>query len=320
MCSNADSSSTLLAKHHSQAGWLGMSWFQRLNQPGPHHISGADFACAVALHLSLPLAGFEGLSCTCGKALTAESGPLHIVSCNQFAKLPRSETFQHAFDSIMQEVCQDVRIEGAKPARGQKKNCAPYGQVPKIVGGVQPIDPATGQPALRDVVPDRIARNMRDHEVGLSGRYIIDTAIPAPEASSHVAAGATIPLSAAARTYAKKYSIYTALLQPHDVLLAVVCESWGGLHPGVLERLKKWAFFLGGHASRHDLLVAGDSHSSELLEIWRARLSCALLLGRVGLVSSALDRLAGVPARSSTFASHISSPFFRAQEFGRLRG
>jgi hypothetical protein len=147
-----------------------MSWFQRLNQPGPHHISGADFACAVALHLSLPLAGFEGLSCTCGKALTAESGPLHIVSCNQFAKLPRSETFQHAFDSIIYDVCKDARIEeGVKRANGKQTQCASYATVPVLDRNGNPKLDADGVPKLKDIIPDRVVRNMLDHQIGPSG-------------------------------------------------------------------------------------------------------------------------------------------------------
>ena len=49
------------------------------------------------------------------------------------------------------------------------------------------------------------------------------------------------PLAAAARTHARKYQVYTPVLKQHDVLLAVVCESWGGVHGSVLERLRKWA-------------------------------------------------------------------------------
>jgi len=150
--------SVLMARHHSQTGYLGMVWFQRLNQPGAHHISSAAFCTAVALHLGLPIAAFEGLTCGCGTCLTAASGPLHIVSCNQFAKLARSETFQHAFDSIIYDVCPDARIEGAKPARGQQRQCGTYASVPVVRGGAPVLDTATGLPALRAVIPDRVAR------------------------------------------------------------------------------------------------------------------------------------------------------------------
>jgi hypothetical protein len=316
----------LMAKHLSQAGYLGMAWFQRLNRQGIHHISNEAFVLAVALHLSLPVAAFEGLTCGCGCALTAASGPLHIVSCNQFAKLPRSETFQHAFDSIIYDVCPDARIEGAKPLHGQQQRCRSYAEVPVIRNGAPVIDATSGQPAMRSIIPDRVVRNMLDDRIGLSGRYIIDTAVPSPEAGRHVDAAATTPLAAAARTHARKYQVYTPVLKQHDVLLAVVCESWGGVHGSVLERLRKWAGLAArfsdsssGAGGKH-LSDSDESLSSHVLSIWRMRLSCALLLGRVGLVFSAIDKLMGVPARSSTVAYRISHPLVRAQEFGRLRG
>jgi hypothetical protein len=177
---------------------------------------------------------------------------------------------------------------------------------------------SAGLPLLRSVIPDRVVRQMLDDQLGPSGRYVIDTAIPSPEASHHAGAAASAALAAAQRTYARKFAIYTPLLQPHDVLLAVVCESWGGLHPGVRERLSKWSRFLERDSSVGDR-IDGDSLSPQILQIWRMRLSCALLLGRVNLVFSALDKLQGVPARSSSHAYRISHPFVRAQEFGRLR-
>ena len=121
------------------------------------------------------------------------------------------------------------------------------------------------------------------------------------------------------RTYARKYAIYTPVLQPQDKLLAVVCESWGGLHEGVRDRLRAWAKYVDRQAPGGDR-VDCDCLSPQIIEIWRMRLSVALLLGRVGLVFSALDKLAGVPARTSTLAHRISHPFSRVQELGRLGG
>jgi hypothetical protein len=284
-----------------------------------HHISNEAFTTAVALHLSLPIAAFEGLTCGCGCKLTGASGPLHIVSCNQFAKLPRSETFQHAFDSITQEVCKEVRIEGAKRANGQQTQCAPYATVPVVDAAGNPVLDAAGVQKLKDIIPDRVVRQMLDDQIGPSGRYIVDTAIPSPEAASHRDAAAARDLAAAGKTYARKYAIYTPVLKPHDVLLPVVCESWGGLHPGTEERLLKWAKYLDRQAPSGDRDIPSDTLNPQIMGIWRMRLSCALLLGRVGLVFSALDKLAGVPARSSTLASRITCPLFRVQEFGRLR-
>jgi hypothetical protein len=317
--SSLASEPVILAKHRSQAGTLGMQWFQRLNHPGAHHISNEAFTTAVALHLSLPIAAFEGLTCGCGVALTGDSGPLHIVSCNQFAKLPRSETFQHAFDSIIQEVCKDVRIEGAKRANGQQTPCAPYATVPMVDAAGHPVLDAAGVQKLKDIIPDRVVRQMLDDQIGPSGRYIIDTAIPSPEAASHRDAAAKMDLAAAGKTYARKYAIYTPVLKPHDVLLPVVCESWGGLHPTTEERLKAWAKYIDRQVPTTYRDIPSDTLNPQIMGIWRMRLSCALLLGRVGLVFSALDKLAGVPARSSTLAYRIAHPLYRAQEFGRLR-
>jgi hypothetical protein len=317
--SSLASEPVILAKHRSQAGYLGMAWLQRLNHPGVHHISNEAFTTAVALHLSLPIAGFEGLTCGCGKALTGESGPLHIVSCNQFAKLPRSETFQHAFDSIIQDVCKEARIEGAKKANGQQTPCASYASVPVMDAAGNPVLDAAGVPKLKDIIPDRVVRQMLDDQMGPSGRYIVDTAIPSPEAESHRDAAAKQNLAAAGKTWARKYAIYTPVLKQNDVLLPVVCESWGGLHPGTEVRLKAWAKYLDRQAPSEDRDFESDTLNPQIMAIWRMRLSCALLLGRVGLVFSALDKLAGVPARSSSFAYRISHPLFRAREFGRLR-
>jgi hypothetical protein len=273
---------------------------------------------AVTLHLSLPVAAFEGLTCGCGKLLTAESGPLHCVCCNQNNKLPRSETFQHAFDSIIFDVDRNARIEGAKAANGKQTRCRPYATVPVVDAAGQPALDGNGLPRMRDIIPDRVVRSMEDDQLGPSGRYIVDTAIPSPEAASHVAAASVVPLAAAAKTYARKYAIYTPVLQGNDRLLAVVCESWGGLHEGVRDRLREWAKRLDNAAPATDR-VDRESLSPQISEIWRGRLSCALLLGRVNLVFSALDKLAGVPARSSTLAYRISHPYVRAQELGRLR-
>jgi hypothetical protein len=296
-----------------------MQWFQRLNHRGVHHISNEAFVTAVALHLSLPVAAFEGLTCGCGCALTGTSGPLHNVSCDQFAKLPRSETFQHAVDSIVHDTCKEARIEGAKKANGQQTPCASYATVPVLNADGSPKLDAAGVPVSKNIIPDRVVRQMLDGEIGASGCYIVDTAIPSPEAAHHLAAGsAATALTAAAATYAKKYSIYTPVLRAQDQLLAVVCESWGGLHPGMEKKLRLWAKFVNSKSESADQIDT-DCLSPQIMAIWRMRLSCALLLGRVGLVFSALDKLHGVPARSTTLAYRISHPLVRAREFGRLR-
>ena len=106
-------------------------------------------------------------------------------------------------------------------------------------------------------------------------------------------------------------------MRPGDVLLPVVCESWGGLHPSIKSQLSAWARVGGGFSEENP-----DVASSDVLSIWRMRLSVALLHARIGYVDSALRKLRGVPARSLTLAHIISRPYPyrnpRALESGRL--
>jgi hypothetical protein len=43
------------------------------------------------------------------------------------------------------------------------------------VDGTPELDTATGLPKWRDVIPDRVIRHFVDHQMGLSGRYVVDT-------------------------------------------------------------------------------------------------------------------------------------------------
>jgi hypothetical protein len=307
------------AIHRSQAGYLGMAWFQRLNVPGEQRITNTTFTTAVALHLGLPLSAFEGLVCKCGKHLTAATGPLHIQGCNQYAKLPRSETLQDAFDSVLQDVCKDVRIEGARSKSGEQRRCGVYADVPLLrPDGSPQLDPLTGVPRTKAIVPDRVVRNFHDDQLGASGRYIIDTVVVAPEAdSAHLHANAAQDLAAAKRAYATKYDTYAGHLQAHDVLLPVAAESWGGLHTTVLKRLRKWAVFLRKETHAAVLEERGDSLSAAYMAAWRMRLSVALLHGRVNCVAAAVDKLHGVPARTSTAAYRLSHPLGFVLQLGR---
>lgn len=313
------------AIHRSQAGFLGTAWFQRLNVGGPQHIDNKTFVTAVALHLCLPIAAFEGLRCPCGAPLTASSGPLHIQSCCQFAKLPRSETFQHAFDSIILDVGSEsggVRIAGAQRKDGVQVACAPYAHAPVLRPDNTPaIDPLTGVARTRAIIPDRVVSEFRDDKVGPSGRYIIDTVVVAPECSSHIENGsANSDLAAAKSAYAEKYKTYSGHLKTGDILLPVACETWGGLHEVVEKRLREWADFLfkvsGGEAVFDD---REGSLSAAYLAVWRMRLSAALLHGRVQLVTAALAKIEGVPARTQLLAHRISHPWGFVREAGRLR-
>jgi hypothetical protein len=304
-----------LAKLRSLWGGLGTCWFQRLNYRNEQFIPNERFVLAVALHLGLPVASFEGCTCACGAALTALSGPVHVQACGQFGKLKRSETFQDAFDSIIQEVCPDARIEGVRPKHGRQKQCRPYATVPD--GSVD----ENGQPRMRDIVPDRVVRGMTDDQVGPSGRYIIDTCIVAPESASYAEGAAATDLSAASKAYATKYATYAPHKRDGDIILPVVCETWGGVHPGVLKRLRAWAKLVR-QVQRGQEIAARDTLTSDLVAIWRMRLAVGLLHARVGYIEETLDKIGGVPARSATLANSLGAAnlISRIQELGRPGG
>lgn len=84
----------------------------------------------------------------------------------------------------------------------------------------------------------------------------------------------------------RKKKTYTPVLKPLDKLLAVVCETWGGLHPEMRELLRdraRYVFWCGpAAASDRDGAEPRDCLSPQIIAIWRMRLSSALLLGRVG--------------------------------------
>jgi hypothetical protein len=303
-----------LAKLRSLQGGLGTCWFQRLNLRNEQFITNERFVTAVALHLGLPLAAFEGCSCPCGKALTGPLGPLHVQACGQFGKLKRSETFQDAFDSIIMDVCPDARIEGARPRFGRQRKCHPYATVPDGLD-------AQGQPRMSDIIPDRVVRGMTDDQVGPSGRYIIDTCIVAPEAGTYAAQAALTAGAAAAQAYARKYATYTPHKLVGDVILPVVCETWGAVHPAVLKRLRVWAQQLR-QLHQGPRLAARDTIMRDVMAIWRMRLATALLHARVGYIEEALDKIGGVPARSATAANSMNAAnlVYRVQVLGRPGG
>ena len=92
-----------------------------------------------------------------------------------------------------------------------------------------------------------------------------------------------------------------------------MCESFGGLHDCVIERLLYWAKLM-----RMADPDADANLMSKMLTSWQRRLSVALLHGRINGITSAMDKLRGVPSRSNTVAYRISHPFRFVQEWGRL--
>jgi hypothetical protein len=312
----ASSDTSAAAKVRSQAGFLGTAWFRRLNQP--HYsdcITDQDFKTAIAIHLSLPLRAFDGTTCTCMGTIDASNAAKHINSCTKYAKLDRSETFQTAFDSIMQEVCPSASIEGARPRHGEQKRCAAYATVPVINrAGTVVIDATTGLPKMKTIIPDRVVRGFSDDQVKNGGRYIVDTIIVSPDLNTYAAAAAQAPLSAASAAFAEKYRTYNEHLKPGDKLLAVVCETYGGLDKSVKERLIKWANFINKATNTTGIKAP---ITMQLVSKWQQRLSTALLHGRVKLINNALNKIAGVPTRTNTAAYMISHPLLIARELGR---
>jgi hypothetical protein len=84
----------------------------------------------------------------------------------------------------------------------------------------------------------------------------------------------------------------------------VVCETYGGLHDSIKTRLIKWADLIKKAGSTSGTKELGNS----LISMWQRRLSTALLRGRVQLVYNAIDKIAGVPARTNTAAFRITHP------------
>ena len=84
-------------------------------------------------------------------------------------------------------------------------------------------------------------RGFSDDLVKGNGRYIVDTIIVSPDLDSYAAAAAQTPQSSAACAFAEKYNTYNQHLREGDRLLAVVCETYGGLHESVKQRLLAWA-------------------------------------------------------------------------------
>ena len=303
------------AKLRSQAGFLGTAWFRRLNDYDVYHISNKDFITATAIHLFLPLRSFDGVTCGCGHAMSGCEAMRHINSCSKYDKLERSETFQHAVDSIMFEVQPSASIEGAKPLHGEQKRCAAYATFPVVTTAGQPVlDPITGTQRMKNIYPDRVVRNFSDDLVNAGGRYVVDTIVIAPDSDTHAAAAALKPLAAAEHAYATKFRTYNEHLKDGDKLLAVVCETNGGLHDSVKQRLVKWAKLLedeniGAHPG-------SIRFTTSKISVWQRRLSAALLHGRLHLVQKALNKLAGIPSRSRTFAYRLSHSVQFARELG----
>lgn len=303
------------AQLRSQAGFLGTAWFRRRNDQDAYYISNQDFITATAIQLLLPLRSFDGVTCECGCIMSGDGAMRHINSCRKYGKLERSETFQHAVDSIMFEVQPSASIEGAKPTHGEQKRCAAYATVPVVTTAGQPVvDPVTGTPRMKNIYPDRVVRNFSDDLVTAGGRYIVDTIVIAPDNDTHEAAAALKPLAAAEHAYATKFRTYNVHLKDGDKLLAVVCETYGGLHDSVKQRLVKWAKLLedenlGAHPG-------SIRFTTSKISVWQRRLSTALLHGRLQLVQRALNKLAGIPCRSRTLAYRISHSVQFARELG----
>ena len=132
--------------------------------------------------------------------------------------------------------------------------------------------------------------------------------------------------TAAQAGYAQKYATYVHLLKPGDRLLAVPAESWGALHGSALELLERWAKALRqeGADACGPPTTAQDTIARDILQIWKMRLSVALMHGRVDYVMSAARKVQGIrgPARTAAEANElrVGNPIRRAQLLGQLVG
>ena len=104
----------------------------------------------------------------------------------------------------------------------------------------------------------------------------------------------------------------------------MACETWGGLHAGLITRLKEWARLVRKE-KRGQEVSGADTLTSEVVAIWRMRLATGLLHARVNYIEEALDKIGGVPARSQAAARELSrggvaNLLNRVQVLGRLGG
>jgi hypothetical protein len=139
--------------------------------------------------------------------------------------------------------------------------------------------------------------------------------------------GSAVQAGVAAQAgYAEKFATYAHLLKPRDRLLAVSVESWGTVHGGLIELLEKWARALrqAGADAVGPPTAAQDTIVRNILQIWKMRLSVALMHGRVDYALRAGLKVQGIrgPPRPSTQANalRVGSPVQRALHLGKSRG
>ena len=83
------------------------------------------------------------------------------------------------------------------------------------------------------------------------------------------------------------------------------------------QRLVKWAELIDKANTNNNSNIGTGRLAASLVSTWQRRLSTALLIARVRLLSTALDKIIGIPARSSTESYRISHPLTIASELGR---
>ena len=286
------------ALHLAETGFCGVdAWASAL--PREHDRMDADtYRTSMAWSLGLPIAGFEGRTCRCGRLLTAADGLTHTLSCRD---LPFLHTGKHhllgcAFDTITEELPGAVRNLG----RGR-------GGAPSIGTWVD----AEGRE--HQVLPDRIISGVTGYAPAT--RLILDFTLANPARSSTPDAGTT-KLAAVSEEHQKKLAHYRrpALgLRLSDRIVPVALDLGGGVHKTVMALLKDWAVRCAG---------GDDEQTAYILRGWQVRLAVALAYARARFVFDALDALTtgAAAGREREPYAHHSHPYSPRARFPTTAG
>lgn len=287
---NLVESEEALAQHLSECGVLGTPWLELLPNT-EHRIRASAYLIALALFLRLPLAGFAGMLCKCGKLLSAVNGMLHASSCNCHESDTRHDTFGKRYANAI--LC-----------------CLPPKDRLKIISGVphnkhglslgfRSHTDRTGKVTWHEVKADTTFRGLTGKSPAWEGH--VDYNVCDPTVKTYVQRGsARQELKAAKISYRAKELLYSSpgLLTPNQEVYLVVAELYGGLHETSWKQLQVWAEEFAPQREG----VGRKRVVQQLLAVWRSELSLGLLEARVGQVDAAVARLrewaltaAGVP-------------------------
>ena len=255
------------ALHLAETGFCGVdAWASAL--PREHDYIDADtYRISMAWSLGLPIAGFEGQTCRCGRRLAAADGLAHTLSCRDlpFLHTGKHHLLGYAFDSIVGELPGAVRNQGL--GRGGAPSIGTW------------VDTEGRE---HQVLPDRIISGVTGYAPAT--RLIVDFVLANPARGSTPDAGTT-KLAAATEEHLKKLSHYRRPelgLRLSDRIVPVALDLGGGVHKSVVALLKDWA----GRRAGGD-----DEQAAFILRGWQVRLAVALAYARARFVNDALDAL-----------------------------